>query len=404
MPERTRRRRWSRWLVALAAIVVLAAAGLYWSRQEAAPRVVYDTETLDRGPIVRTVSATGPVRALVTVDVSSQLSGQISDVAVDYNDRVAKGDLLAVIDPQTFRTQVASAEADLAVARSNYKVQQANVAKARALLEQAKTTYARQQTLAARGNVSQSVLDQAKTDLGVAEAEINVARAQLDQAASTIKQREAALEQARINLARTEIRSPIDGVIIERAVDPGQTVAASLQAPTLFRIAQDLSHIQIEAAVDEADIGGISAGNPVTFTVDAYSGVTFDGVVEQVRLAATELQNVVTYTVVIRADNQEQRLLPGMTTTVTIVTGRRDDVLRAPNAALRFRPPQQSGAAPPGDDGSGAATLWVVGEGGGLAARHVRLGLADNFHTEIAGGDLSAGDAVVVRAQSESRR
>jgi HlyD family secretion protein len=327
----------------LAILVIAAAAGagtwyFYW--REEAPRYSFDTVAVDRGLIEQSVSATGAVQALTTVDLSSQLSGQIADVMVDFNTKVKAGDLLAVLDKKTFAAKVKSAEANLAMAKSSVEVQEATIQKNKALVKNAQENLARQQHLAAKGAASQAVLDTASTALATAEADLAVAVAQLANANASVAQRQSDLEQARIDLERTEIRSPIDGVVIARNIDPGATVAASLQAPILFQIARDLSKIQIEAQVDEADIGRIEKGDAVTFTVDSYPDRIFRGQVAQVRIGGTVENNVVTYTVIVDADNPRERLLPGMTATVRIVTGRKENALRLPNAAVRFIPPQ----------------------------------------------------------------
>ncbi|WP_262690973.1 efflux RND transporter periplasmic adaptor subunit [Kordiimonas aestuarii] len=298
----------------------------------------YITKPADIGTIQRSVSASGSVRPLITVDIGSQLSGQVAEMLADYNDEVEEGQLLARIDPQTFATRVKQTEAELAVARATVTVQQASITRAKAQLREAERTLARQKDLEKRGNVSVSALDGAETSYATAQADLISAEAQLENARATVAQREAALDQARIDLARTEIRSPIKGTVISRSVDVGQTVAASLQAPTLFQLAQDLSEIQVEANVDEADIGTVQSGNRVSFGVDAFPERSFDGVVKQVRLAPLEESNVVTYTVVISASNADRMLLPGMTANVEIFTGEKHDVVRVANEALRYRP------------------------------------------------------------------
>jgi HlyD family secretion protein len=328
------------WGLLLALLIIAAGAAIWqfaWSEQGA----TYEIETveLSRGSIERSISATGSVQALVTVDVSSQLSGQISDVNVDFNSNVAKGASLAVIDTRTFAVRVASAEANLAIAKTDVTVQEANVVKAQALLDQAQRAVERQRTLASNNATPAATLDAAETQLSTAKADLQVAEAQLANARANIALREADLSEARLDLERAQIRSPIDGVVIARNIDPGGTVAASLQAPILFQIAQDLKQIQILVLVDEADIGSIETGQDVTFTVDAFPDRVFNGEVAQVRIAGTTTSNVVTYTVVVRAQNPRQRLLPGMTATVRIVTGTRRDVLRVPNEAVRFTPP-----------------------------------------------------------------
>ncbi len=328
-------------ILALLIIAGLGAGGYaYFSPEREREPVTFQAAPVDKGSIERSVSATGSVQALITVDVSSQLSGQVSEVNVDFNSKVKNGDLLAKIDPQTFASKVASAEANLAIAKSNVQVQEATIVKSRALVEQAERDLGRQKSLADRGNTPQATLESSETAVATAKADLLVAEANLANAKAVITQRETEVFQTKLDLSRTEIKSPIDGVVIGRNIDPGGTVAASLQAPILFLIAQDLSQIQIETQVDEADIGAVEAGNPVTFTVDAYPDQTFTGKVEQVRIAGTAINNVVTYTVVVLAENPRQKLLPGMTATVRIVTGARLDVLRVPNDAIRFQPPE----------------------------------------------------------------
>jgi HlyD family secretion protein len=332
-------RRWGRRLIALVIIAAGAAATwhFFWREQP----VTYEIETvqLSRGSIERSISATGAVEALVTADVSSQLSGQISVVNVDFNSAVSKDGILAEIDPRTFEARVASAEAALAIAKSNVSVQEANVTKAQALLEQAQRSVERQRQLIASNATAAATLDTAETALTTAQADVKVAEAQLANARANISQGESDLSEAQLDLDRTKLRSPIDGVVIARDIDPGATVAASLQAPILFQIAQDLKQIQILVLVDEADIGAIETDQPVTFTVDAFPDQVFAGKVAQVRIAGTTTNNVVTYTVVVSAENPQQKLLPGMTATVRIVTGTRRDVLRIPTEAERFTPP-----------------------------------------------------------------
>jgi HlyD family secretion protein len=289
----------------------------------------------------------------VTVSVGSQLSGQVEEVKVDFNSEVKPGDVLATIDAKTFAAKVAQAQADLAVAEAALVNQEAALAKAEAVVKLAGLNVERQQTLAAKGFSAQSALDAATRDVDVATADIAVAKAQIVSARATIKQRRAQLDQVQIDLDRAEIRSPIEGTVISRSIDPGQTVAASLQAPELFKIAQDLSRIRIEAQVNEADVGSVAEGNPVTFSVDAYPERRFTGRVTQVRLAATELNNVVTYTVIAEAANEDRKLFPGMTANVSIESAKREGVLRLSNDAFRYKPRNE--AAGGGEGGSGGA-------------------------------------------------
>lgn len=297
-----------------------------------------ETAAVEAGDVARIVSASGAVRALTTVEVGSQVSGQIIELNADYNSDVKANDIIARIDPQTFETRVESAKADVLSAEANIAVQNATIESAEATLAQAERNYMRQEALYAQDAVALSTLEDNERALAVAKAALNVSRAQLRTSDATLSQRKASLRSAQVDLERTIIRSPIDGVVISRDVDVGQTVAASFSAPVLFSIAQNLEDIRIDAAVVEADIGGINAGDTAEFTVDAYPDQTFTGTVEQVRLASETLQNVVTYTVVIDAKNPNGRLLPGMTANVEITADKRENVLRVAETAVRFRP------------------------------------------------------------------
>jgi len=343
-------------LVFVAIVVFLA-----FFRQDTAPdKSEFSLETTDvqTGEVAQIVSASGAVRALTTVEVGSQVSGQITTLNADFNTEVKKGDIIALIDPQTFETRVASTSADVESADANLAVQKANIASAEATLAQAERDFTRQQALYAADAVAQSTLEDNERALAVAKANLDVSRAQLRTSQATLSQRKAALRSAEVDLERTIIRSPIDGVVISRNVDAGQTVAASFSAPVLFTIAQNLEDIRIDAAVVEADIGGINSGDAAKFTVDAYPDQTFEGTVEQVRLASETLQNVVTYTVVIEAKNLRGRLLPGMTANVEITADKREGVLRIAETAIRFRPPSSGpevleASGQPGANGRG---------------------------------------------------
>ncbi|RKQ69121.1 HlyD family secretion protein [Litorimonas taeanensis] len=327
----------------LAGVIIAAASiwAIFLRPESAADSGTFDIETarVESGEVAQIVSASGAVRALTTVEVGSQVSGQIIALNADYNSEVKEGDIIARIDPQTFETRVESANADVQSAEANLAVQQANIASAEATLAQAERDFARQQALYAADAVARSTLEDNERALAVAKANLDVSRAQLRTSNATLSQRKASLRSAQVDLERTIIRSPIDGVVISRNVDVGQTVAASFSAPVLFTIAQDLEDIRIDAAVVESDIGGINTGDSAEFTVDAYPDQTFKGTVEQVRLASETLQNVVTYTVVIEAKNPSGRLLPGMTANVEVTADKRENVLRIAESAIRFRPP-----------------------------------------------------------------
>lgn len=324
-------------------VAVIGAAGVWWfgfrdSSPAGADQLEIETAEIVERDIERVVASSGRIAPLVTVEVGSQLSGQILELTADFNDPVSAGDVLARIDPQTFETRVREAEAALEVARAQVSVAEANVQRARSELAAAQRAFERAESLRERGTFSEAQYDTALTAFENARAGVAVANANLRNAQASLQQREAALNSANVDLERTFIRAPIDGVVIDRQIDEGQTVAASFNAPVLFLIAQDLARVQIEAQIDEADIGQIDEGQAVAFDVDAFPDQEFTGEVVQVRLAALAEQNVVTYTVVIEAENRGGRLLPGMTANVTIVTGQVEGALAAPNAALRFAP------------------------------------------------------------------
>jgi HlyD family secretion protein len=313
--------------IALFALVGLLLAGgaWYWMQRDAAAEEgAYRTTPVERGDIRVAISATGTLSAISTVIVGSQISGQVTDVLVDFNDQVKKDQVLARIDPSTFDAQIAQGSAQIASARASF-------AQAQATLRNAQLDYDRKADLGTRQLVSRADVDLARAALDQARGAVNGAQAQ-------ITQQTAATRTTRINLERTVIRSPVDGVVLTRTIEPGQTVAASLQAPELFKIAEDLAKMKIELAVDEADIGQVKAGQVVSFTVDAFADRQFKGTVEQVRLSATTTNNVVTYPVVVTVDNSDGTLLPGLTVNAEIEVSKRDDVLKVANAALRYKP------------------------------------------------------------------
>ncbi len=327
----------------------LSASPALASGPEGGGMSAFETASVTRGIVRRRIQTAGPIKPVVTAQVGSQLSGQVREIRADFNTVVQAGDVLAVLDAKTFAARIDQAMAELDMAKAALTNQTANHDKSVANLRVAERNSQRLKDLNSRGVGSEAQLDSAQRDVEVARAEMIVSKAQVDSARANVVQRQAALSQMTIDLERTEIRAPIAGIVISRSVEIGQTVAASLSAPELFRIAQDLRQVRIDAQVNEADIGGVSVGNPATFRVDAHPGRTFSGTVSQVRLAATEENNVVTYTVVIEAENPDLKLYPGMTATVEIETARRQDVLRLPAEALRFRPRQVTPAMTAGD-------------------------------------------------------
>ncbi|MFH1871159.1 MAG: efflux RND transporter periplasmic adaptor subunit [Pseudomonadota bacterium] len=328
-------------LLALAAVGggTYAAWRSYGSPADA-PR--FKLAKVESGPLTAAVSATGTLNPVVSVQVGSQVSGQIKEILVDFNSPVKSGQLIARLDPETYEHRVRQAQADVDAARAAQGVQQAEVARARANLANAQRDYERKKTLVERNFISPAERDTAQNTLDAARASLAAAEAQVKNGEAVVRQREAQLAAARVDLERTSIKAPVDGIVVKRSIEPGQTVAASLQAPELFVIAKNLTDMQVETSIDEADVGRVRLGQKASFTVDAFAGRHFEGEVRQVRKAATVVSNVVTYTVVISAANPDLTLLPGMTANVRIVTAQKDKALKVPNAALRYRP---SGAA-----------------------------------------------------------
>lgn len=334
------RRRPSRILFAVAVLALgaLLAAGLWWRAARGDPaEAPWRTVPVERGDIRVAISATGTLSAISTVTVGSQISGQVTEVLVDFNSRVSEGDVLARIDPRTYEAQIEQGAAQVAGAR-------ALLEQAEAALRNAELDYRRKSDLGAQQLVARADIDLARVSLDQARAQVASTRAQ-------IRQQSASTRSTRLNLERTVIRSPVDGVVLTRTIEPGQTVAASLQAPELFTIAEDLSQMKIELAVDEADIGQVRQGQAVSFTADAFPEREFRGVVSQVRLAATTTNNVVTYPVVVSVDNGDGTLLPGLTVNAEIEVSNRPDVLKVSNAALRYRPVGGDAAPEPAANG-----------------------------------------------------
>ena len=407
-------------IIAGVTLLAVIVGGWTYKRLSADEAPIYRTAVVERGDLEATVSATGTLSAVTTVQVGTQVSGKIVEIFADFNDRVKKGQLIARIDPLLLQQAVRDAEAGLE--------------RSQAELAQAEREYERNRRLFERKVIT--------------EMEFNNAKYALDVARANLKSAQVALDRAKQNLAYTSIYAPIDGIVIERNVDVGQTVAASYSTPQLFLIANDLERMQILASVDESDIGAIRSGQPVRFTVQAYPNEYFEGRVEQVRLQSTTTENVVNYTVVVSVANPGGRLLPGMTATVDFLTGTATDVLLVPNAALRFRPTEQMlaeirkrsqefrasgnsgaglarGGAQPGRDGEPAirsasgsgntgmrrpqnvATLWYLDDSGRPAVTRVRIGLTDGQHTQVSGPELKEGMRVIVGlmlpASSEQR-
>ncbi len=433
-----------KWLLAASLVVVLAIGATLYFRGSAQP--AYITSAIDRGDIEAAITATGNVNAVKTVQVGSQVSGNILELYADFNTKVKAGQLVARIDPAIFqarvdqaraavdsakasvvsaRASIAKAQSDIAGAEANVASQKANLVHAQSAVTDAKTKNDRRVEMVKGGLIAreegetyQATYDQAVASLDAAQSAITAAQSavtsaqaqkdvtqtMLAQAESQVKQATATLQQAQLDLEHTQILAPVDGTVISRNMDVGQTVAASFQAPTIFQIAQDLTKMQVDTNVDESDVGPIRVGQAANFTVDAYPGVTFPGVVSQIRQAPINVQNVVTYDVVVEVSNADLKLFPGMTANVKIVTGRADHALRLPVAALRFHPPTATSAtsAAKGQAKSGrraasgapAQQAVYVLDQGKLKRVPVKLGLTDGNYIEIVSG-LSEGQAVV---------
>ena len=339
----------------IAAIVITVAAGgwYFWGKRGESADGGYRTETVQRGDVRVAISSTGTLSAISTVTVGSQVSGQITEVLVDFNDRVTKGQVLATIDASTYQAQIEQGSAQIASA-------QASLRQAQAGLRNAQLDYNRKADLGRQQLVSKSDVDLARSSLEQAQAQVNSAQAQ-------IRQQTASTQTTRVNLQRTVIRSPVDGVVLTRTIEPGQTVAASLSAPELFTIAEDLAKMKIELAVDESDIGQVKVGQVVSFSADAFPERQFKGVVDQVRLSATTSNNVVTYPVVVTVDNSDGTLLPGLTVNAEIEVSKRSDVLKLANAALRFKPAEGSPLAALQGAGPGQGPGAQGGRGAGMS-------------------------------------
>ncbi|MGZ3474139.1 MAG: efflux RND transporter periplasmic adaptor subunit [Polyangiales bacterium] len=391
--KKTTLRRVARYGVPIVVVATAAVGVARYRSAHAVEPVRYELGHVDHGPVAAKVTATGALSALVTVSVGSQVSGRIESLFADFGSTVTKGQVVAKIEPSLFQAAVDKETA-------NYGAARAAIDRARAQLVQAEKNFAREKALFADGLTSRASLETAESSLGVARADVKSSTAAAEQA-------KAALDQAELNLKYTTIISPIDGTVISRSVDVGQTVAATLQAPVLFTIAQDLTRMQVDTNVAEADVGKVKPKMNVTFTVDAYPRQKFDGVVRQVRDNATTVQNVVTYDAVIDVDNTARLLKPGMTANVTFVWATRDDVVRLPNGALRFKPDpptlaamtrvDRSASPPKRELAADERIVWVM-RGGHATGAVVRIGVSDGTVTEVLGGDVHDGDDVVVEA------
>lgn len=398
-----------RYLVVLLALVASAVVFVQFKERAAKSKAErYRTTQVDRGPVIQRITANGTLNPVSVVNVGTQVSGTVLKLHTDYNQPVKANQVLLEIDPALIKARIQQFEA--------------NMRSAEATLRLAETTLQRNETLVAKGFISPSTLDQNRKEVDVAKAQVAQVRSQL--------------EQEKTNLAYTIIRSPIDGIVIDRKVDIGQTVAASFQTPTLFQIARDLENMQIDTSVAEADVGKLSAGMPIRFTTDAYPDRDFAGKVRMVRLNPSIQQNVVTYNVIVDVTNDQGLLKPGMTAQVNIVVGEKQDVIRIPNAALRFRPPREdrdgknAAAKTPAKEAKASAQgaptkaaearnegatqtstprrpparVYKLNENRELVPVEVRVGIASNQHTELVSGALQPGDELVIRDLQDKSR
>lgn len=377
------RHSWLRWLLAAVALLIVL---IVWRWQRDGDTTRYRTSAVDRGSIALVISATGNLKALSTVDVGTQVSGQVQSVTVDFNDPVRQDQVIATIDPANFQARLTQAEADLSSAQANLSAAHAGLGEAEATLRNLEAEFGRKRQVFERQLISRSEYDAALAARDQAGARLASAQAGIKVAQAQMAQRQAAVENARLDLQHTTIRSPVDGVILSRTIEPGQTVAASFQTPVLFSIAEDLRQMQLDLSIDEADVGQVREGLPVRFTVDAFPGRDYQGVVRQVRLAATNTANVITYPVVVAVDNPDGSLLPGMTANAEVQVSRRDDVLRVANAALRYRPAGYQAPTPgertarPGATGAGRTGGNPMASWDELAER---LQLSDAQHEQM---------------------
>ncbi len=457
-----------KWVIGVILIIALAAVGGF-TFYNSNKKVDYITAKIDKGDIDAVISSTGACNAVITVQVGSQVSGNILELHADWNSKVKTGELVAVIDPAPFQAKVdqanaavdsakasvinanasvKKADADIANAQANVINQQANIIKAKSALSDAKVKLTRRVQMQKDGilaqedlDTAQATYDQAKAGVDVANAQLKAAQDSLDSskaqrdvivtqvatANSQVAQQKANLEQAQLDLTHTRIISPVDGTVIARNMDLGQTVAASFSAPTIFNIAKDLTKMQVDASIDESDIGRVKVDQPVTFTVDAFPGQVFMGAVTQIRESATNVSNVITYDVVIKFDNSDLKLFPGMTANVRILTDRQTDVLKMPNAALRFRPadapPAEKGKGGGGGGGGGKAggggggggkgaaggrgggvqTVYLLGDDGKPKPVRARLGLGDGNFVAVTNDAVKEGDVVITGIQVASK-
>ncbi len=389
------------WLIiSISAILIGVIVAFGYARKD---QPQYFTTKVERGDVRDVVDSTGTINPVTTVLVGSQVSGTIAKLGADFNSRVRKGQIIAEIDPALFQGALLQARADLSSAQANVVLERANLEKAKALLVQTKADYGRATTLAAQDSIAMQQVDLSKAAYYSAVATVAAAKAAITQAEAQVKLKAAAVSVARTNLEYTVIRSPINGTVVARNVDVGQTVAASLQAPTLFTIARDLTKMQVYAKTDESNVGKVKVGRRVTFKVDAFPKDTFQGVISQVRMNPTIVQNVVNYDTIIDFDNPDLRLFPGMTAYVTVPVASALNVLKVANGALRYTPQlsqEQISAFQKkfGANSNERTVVWKLLADNSIEPVKVTLGVTDHSYTALTGidiGELKEGDNVI---------
>jgi HlyD family secretion protein len=400
-------RRWLRRLAIVGGLVLVIAGGFVWSAKHAPPPAArFLTAPVAVGDVIEKVQATGTVQPLLQINVGAQVNGRVTQVLVDFNSVVKKGDVLAEIDPLIYGTQVSAQAANLAAQRAQLAQAKASMASMKAQLETARIAFERTQRLFESNLASRSDLDSARGNYESFRAQFEAASANVDSQQATIAAQSAQLSQSTANLGYTKIYSPVDGVVVTRGIDPGATVVASFQAPVLFVIAQDLRKMRVLADVDEADVGKLTYGMDADCVVDAFPGEVFHGRVSQIRYSPNNVSGVVTYPAVVEVDNPEEKLRPGMTSTITVRTHEAHGVPRIPNAALRYRPTPPSGPDgkpipqppdPPLDKGKGRVWVLTSDKPGAEKdeTRIVSIGITDGMYTEVADPSLAVGSKVV---------
>ena len=402
----------NKWLIITVLLAAIGGLTAFKFATGKAPQ--YYTEKVQQGDIQNVVQATGSITAVTTVQVGSQVSGTIQKLNADFNSHVTQGQVIAQIDPALFQGALLQAKADLQDAMANLQAAKANLSKAQATEVQTHQDFNRNSELAKDGVIPQAQLDISKAAWQSATADVAAAQAAINQDQAVVQQKTAAVNVAQTNLNYTTIRSPIDGTVVARSVDVGQTVAASLQAPTLFTIAKDLTKMQVYVSTDESDVGAIQTGQAATFKVDAFPNETFKGKISQVRLNATTVQNVVTYTTVVDFDNPQMKLFPGMTAYVSIPVAEADNVVKVPNGALRFKP-QTTTQSSQGKNSAGGSrqakdstvgTVWKMGPNNTLQPVQLKLGITDHTSTQVVAvvnGSLNPGDLLVTGSTASSQ-